>query len=65
MGKEAELMGIINDPFRHRDEWDKALSILAALETPEAIDYIKQIERDRGRPGWLRNEARRYIAEMK
>ena len=64
MGRESKFMDILNDPFRHRDEWDKALEVLAALQTPEAVKYIKEIEQDRDRPGWLRNEARRHLAEM-
>ncbi|MCX6013421.1 MAG: hypothetical protein NTV30_08450 [Chloroflexi bacterium] len=65
MGKEQELMTIISDPFRHRDEWEKALNVLAFLETPEAIKLIKEIEHDKSRPGWLRNVARHHLIEMK
>jgi hypothetical protein len=65
MGKEQELMDTINDPFRHRDDWDKAVDLLAFLASEEAIQYLKAIEKDReNRPGWLRNAARKHLIAL-
>ena len=65
MSKEQELMDIVNDPFRHRDDWDHALKMLAFLGSEDAIQCLKSVEKDRNRPGWMRNECRKYLIGMK
>ncbi|MBT3363044.1 MAG: hypothetical protein HN929_10070 [Chloroflexi bacterium] len=65
MSKEQELMEIVNDPFRHRDDWDNAVNMLAFLASEEAIQCLKAVERDRdNRPGWLRNSARKHLIAL-
>ncbi|MFC1905924.1 hypothetical protein ACFLWJ_00380 [Chloroflexota bacterium] len=64
MSKEQELMEIVNDPHRHRDDWDDALKMLAFLASNEAIQCLKAVENDRNRPGWIRNECRKYLIGM-
>ena len=64
MSKEQELMEIVDDPYRHRDDWDNALKMLAFLASEEAIQCLKAVEKDRNRPGWLRNECRKYLIGM-
>ena len=61
MSKEQELLDIVNDPYRHRDDWDSALKMMAFLASEEAIQCLKAIEKDRQRPGWIRNECRKYL----
>jgi hypothetical protein len=64
VSKERELMEIVNDPYRHRDDWDNAVNMLAFLASEEAIQCMKAIEKDRDRPGWLRNSARKHLITM-